>query len=100
MRRAILPATAAVAVLAAAGAAAGAATPSVDGPRNLRAEAASGDTQAMLAVVSEWVGCLRAKGYDPGDAEVRGTNVVITDWNPGWNTPAWHAEHECAFPDR
>jgi hypothetical protein len=99
MRRAILPATAAVAVLATAGAVAGAAATSVE-PRNLRAEAASGDTRAMLAVVSEWVSCLRAKGYDPGDAEVRGTNVVITDWNPGWNTPAMRAEHECAFPDR
>lgn len=72
-----------------------------DQPRNPAAEAATGDTDAMLAVVQEIVDCLRDKGYDPGDPRVvRGTNVVMTGWNPAWDSAAARAEQECALPVR
>jgi hypothetical protein len=69
------------------------------GPRNLAAEAASGDIEAMRAVVQDIVDCVREKGYHPGDPEVHGGAVVIGDWNPDWGSPAHDATHECAFPD-
>ena len=69
------------------------------GPRNPAAEAASGDTEAMRAVVQDIVNCLRAKGFHPGDPQVQGSNVVIADWNPAWDSPAGRADRECAFPD-
>ena len=72
-----------------------------DGPRNPAAEAATGDPEAMLAVVQDVVYCLRAKGFHPGDARVEGgTNVVIADWDPVWHSAAGRAERECAFPVR
>lgn len=72
-----------------------------DGPRNSAGEAATGDTEAMLAVVQDIVDCLREKGFDPGDPRVEGgTNVVITGWNPAWDSPAARADRECAFPVR
>jgi hypothetical protein len=67
------------------------------GPRNPAGEAATGDTEAMVAVVQAIVDCLRAKGFDPGDPEVRGENVVITDWNPAWDSPAGRADRACFF---
>jgi hypothetical protein len=88
---------------AAAGAdSAGFETPRVgDGaPRNLEAEAATGDIDAMRAVVQDIVDCLRAKGFHPGDPEVRGSSVLIADWNPGWDSTAGRATEECAFPSR
>jgi hypothetical protein len=69
-----------------------------DGPRNPAGEAATGDTQAMLAVVQDVVDCLRAKGFHPGAPQVRGENVVISDWDPTWDSPAGRADEECAFP--
>jgi hypothetical protein len=69
-----------------------------DGPRNLRAEAATGDTEAMRSVVQEIVTCLRAQGFHPGDAEIRGPNVVIAGWNPDMDSVAGRADQECAFP--
>jgi hypothetical protein len=71
-----------------------------DGPRNPAGEAATGDTQAMLAVVQAIVDCLRSKGFDPGDPEVRGQNVVIADWYPDWDSSAWRADRECFVPPR
>jgi len=71
-----------------------------DGPRNPAAEAATGDTEEMLAVVQEVVDCLRSKGFDPGDPEVQGENVVIANWDPVWDSPAGRADRECAFPVR
>jgi hypothetical protein len=71
-----------------------------DGPRNLEAEAATGDIDAMRAVVQDIVDCLRANGFHPGDPEVRGESVLIGDWNPGWDSAAAHATRECAFPTR
>jgi hypothetical protein len=70
------------------------------GPRNPAGEAATGDTEAMLAVVQEVVDCLRSKGLDPGDPEVQGKNVVIADWNPVWDSPDGRADRECFFPVR
>jgi hypothetical protein len=67
-------------------------------PRNRAAEAATGDIGAMRAVVQDIVDCLRAKGYHPGDPEVRGDSVLIGDWNPGWDSAAGRATHECTFP--
>jgi len=54
----------------------------------------------MLAVVQEVVDCLRSKGFDPGDPEVQGENVVIANWDPVWDSPAGRADRECAFPVR
>jgi hypothetical protein len=71
-----------------------------DGPRNPVGEAATGDTDAMLAVVQAIVDCLRSKGFDPGDPEVRGKNVVIADWYPDWDSPAGRADRQCFFPPR
>jgi hypothetical protein len=71
-----------------------------DGPRNAAAEAATGDATAMLAVVQDAVRCLRAKGFEPGDPHVRGENVVITDWDPSWDSAAGRATEECSFPAR
>ena len=68
-------------------------------PRNRAAEAATGDIDAMRAVVQDIVDCLRAKGYHPGDPEVvHGDSVLIGDWSPGWDSAAGRATHECAFP--
>ena len=66
-------------------------------PRNLAAEAATGDVDAMRAVVQDIVDCLREKGLNPGDAEVRGASVAIGDWNPAWGSAADRATHDCAF---
>jgi hypothetical protein len=71
-----------------------------DGPRSPAGEAATGDTQAMLAVVEDVVDCLRAKGFHPGDPQVQGANVVIADWDPAWDSPAGRADEECSFPVR
>jgi hypothetical protein len=71
-----------------------------DGPRNPAAVAASGDTRAMLVVVQDIVDCLRAQGWHPGDARVDGPNVVISDWNPTWDSAADRATRECAFPEQ
>jgi len=68
------------------------------GPRNLDAEAATGDIDAMRAVVQDIVDCLRAKGFHPGDPEVHGDSVLIADWIHGWDSAAGRATHECAFP--
>ena len=76
------------------------AAPWDDGPRNPAAEAATGDTQAMLAVVQDVVDCLRAKGFHPGDPLVQGHNVVIADWDPAPGSAAWRADEACAFPVR
>jgi hypothetical protein len=70
------------------------------GPRNPAAEAATGDPPAMLAVVQATVDCLRARGFHPGDPQIEGPNVVIADWNPGWDSPAGRATEECSFPVR
>ena len=68
-------------------------------PRNRAAEAATGDIDAMRVVVQGIVDCLRAKGYQPGDPEVvHGDSVLIGDWNPGWDSAAGRATHECSFP--
>lgn len=67
------------------------------GPRNPAGEAATGDTEAMVAVVQAVVDCLRSKGFDPGDPEVQGENVVIADWNPGWDSAAGRADRACFF---
>ena len=48
-------------------------------PRNREAEAATGHIDAMRAVVQDIVDCLRAKGFHPGDPEVRGRSVLIAD---------------------
>jgi hypothetical protein len=69
-------------------------------PRNPAAEAATGDTDAMLAVVQDMVDCLREKGFDPGDPRVVGKNVVIADWYPAWDSPAGRTDRECGFPVR
>ena len=70
-----------------------------DEPRNRAAEAATGDIDAMRAVVQDIVDCLRAKGYEPGDpVVVHGDSVLIGDWNPGWDSAAGRATHECTFP--
>jgi hypothetical protein len=71
-----------------------------DGPRSPAGEAATGDTEAMLAVVQDGVDCLRSRGFHPGDPVVQGKNVVITDWDPVWDSPAARAERECFFPVR
>jgi hypothetical protein len=71
-----------------------------DGPRNAAAEAATGDTDAMLAIVQDIVDCLRAEGLRPGDARVDGHNVVIADWNPALDSAAGRATRECSFPAR
>jgi hypothetical protein len=72
-----------------------------EGPRNAGAEAATGDTEAMLAVVQDVVDCLRSRGFQPGEARVEGgTNVVIADWDPVWDSPAGAADWACAFPGR
>jgi hypothetical protein len=71
-----------------------------NGPRNPAAEAATGDTDAMLAVEQDVVRCLRSKGFDPGDPYVQGENVVIADWNPVWDSAGGRADRECAFPVR
>jgi hypothetical protein len=70
------------------------------GPRNLEAEAASGDIGRMLAVVQQAVDCLRADGYRPGDPRVQGQSVVIAGWNPSLDSPAGRATDACSFPDR
>jgi hypothetical protein len=72
-----------------------------DGSRNAAAEAATGDTEAMLAVAQDIVDCLRSRGFQPGEARVEGgTNVVIADWDPVWDSPAGAADRACAFPVR
>ena len=71
-----------------------------DAPRNVEGEAATGDTQAMLAVVQDVVDCLTAKGFHPGDPQAQGGNVVIADWDPDWDSAAGHATEECSFPAR
>jgi hypothetical protein len=71
-----------------------------EGPRNLKAEAASGAIEQMVAVVQETVDCLRAKGYSPGDPVVRGQSVVINAWNPSFESAAGQATEACSFPDR
>jgi hypothetical protein len=91
---------AAAVVLAVALGAGAAAQVTDDGPRNPAAEAATGDTQAMLAVVQDVVDCLRVKGFHPGDPQVQGENVVIAEWDPAWESPAGRADRECAFPMR
>jgi hypothetical protein len=68
------------------------------GPRNREAEAATGDIDAMAAVVQDIVDCLRAKGFRPGDPEVHGDSVLIGDWNPGWDSVGGRATQECTFP--
>lgn len=68
------------------------------GPRNPAAEAATGDTNAMLAVVQDALDCLREKGFHPGDPRVNGENVVTPDWNPAPDSPAGRATSECFFP--
>jgi hypothetical protein len=80
--------------------AAATAGPGAGGPRNHAAEAATGDLDAMRAVVQDIVDCLRAKGFHPGDPEVRGDSVLIADWNPGWESVAGRATEDCAFPTR
>lgn len=70
-----------------------------DGPRNPAGEAATGDTDAMVAVVRAVVDCLRSKGFEPGDPEVRGKNVVIAHWNPAWDSPGGRADRECFFAE-
>jgi hypothetical protein len=71
------------------------------GPRNRAAEAATGDIDAMRAVVQDIVDCLRAQGFHPGDPQVvHGDSVLIADWNPGWDSVADRATRECAFPTR
>jgi hypothetical protein len=71
-----------------------------EGPRSPVGEAATGDREAMLAVVQDVVDCLRARGFDPGDPEVQGKNVVIADWDPVWDSPGGRADRECSFPVR
>jgi hypothetical protein len=73
---------------------------SYDGPRNPAAEAATGDTDAMLAVIQQGLDCLRLKGFHPGDPQVSGHNVVTPDWNPAPDSPAGRVTHECFFPVR
>jgi hypothetical protein len=68
-------------------------------PRNLEAEAASGDIGRMLAVVQDAVDCLRANGYRPGDPQVQGQSVVIAGWNPPLDSAAGRATEDCSFPD-
>ena len=89
-------------LIAVAVAAAGAETPLAadGGPRNREAEAATGDIDAMRAVVQDIVDCLRAKGFHPGDPEVHGRSVLIADWSPGWDSVAGRATEECSFPTR
>jgi hypothetical protein len=74
--------------------------PTRDAARNLDAEAATGDIDAMRAVVQDIVDCLRAKGFHPGDPEAHGDSVLIGDWIHGWDSAAGRATHECAFPTR
>jgi hypothetical protein len=69
-----------------------------DGPRNPAAEAATGDTDAMVAVVQQGLDCLREKGFHPGDPQVSGHNVVTPDWNPAPDSPAGRVTRECFFP--
>jgi hypothetical protein len=69
-------------------------------PRNLEAEAATGDIGRMLAVVQDAVDCLRANGYRPGDPQVQGQSVVIAGWNPPLDSAAGRATEDCSFPDR
>ena len=88
----------ALAVMLGVAAVAVAGDPRDDGPRNPAAEAATGDTRAMLAVVQDTVDCLRAMGFQPGDARVEAQNVIIADWNPAPGSAAWRADEECAFP--
>jgi hypothetical protein len=71
-----------------------------DGPRSPMGEAATGDRAAMLAVVQDVVDCLRSKGFDPGDPEVQGKNVVIVDWDPVWDSAGGRADRKCFFPVR
>jgi len=71
-----------------------------EGPRNPEAEAATGDIDAMRAVVQEIVDCLRAKGFHTGDPEVSGDSVLIGGWNPEWDSAAGRATEECSFPTR
>lgn len=71
-----------------------------DGPRSPIGEAATGDRAAMLAVVQDVVDCLRSRGFDPGDPEAQGENVVIADWDPAWDSPGGRADRECSFPER
>src|SRR3954447_11628619 len=80
--------------------AAAAAAVAHDGPRNLKGEAASGVIEQMVAVVQQTVDCLRAKGYSPGDPVVRGESVVISAWNPSFESAAGKATEACSFPDR
>jgi hypothetical protein len=97
----ILVAVAAIAVAVAFGAGvtrAASAKVADDGPRNVAGESATGDTEAMRDIVQDVVDCLRAKGFHPGDPEVRGSNVVIAGWNPDLDSAAGRADHECAFP--
>jgi hypothetical protein len=85
----------------AASAAPASASPVADGgPRNLEAEAASGDVGRMIAVVRETVDCLRTNGYRPGDPQVEGQSVVIAGWNPPLDSPTGRATEACSFPDR
>jgi hypothetical protein len=78
----------------------GTGAPVDDGPRSPAGEAATGDREAMVAVVQDVVDCLRSKGFAPGDPEVQGKNVVIADWDPVWDSPGGRADRECAFPLR
>jgi hypothetical protein len=108
VRSRLAPLVLAVAAIASAAAVAAARDPGSqpppavadDGPRNPAAEAATGDPDAMRAVVQGVVDCLRAKGWHPGDPQVQGANVVIADWEPAWGSAAWRADEECAFSAR
>ena len=71
-----------------------------DGPRNPEAQAATGDTNAMLAVVQDALDCLRENGFHPGDPRVNGQNVVTPDWNPAPDSLAGRATSDCFFPVR
>jgi hypothetical protein len=71
-----------------------------DRPRNPEAEAATGDPNAMFAVVQDALDCLGEKGFHPGDPRVNGGNVVTPDWNPAPDSPAGRATRECFFPVR
>jgi hypothetical protein len=90
----------AVALIAAVGTAAGARDPGSSSSHTAQAagEVATGDTRAMFAVVQRVVDCLRGKGLHPGDPRVHGDNVVIADWDPGWDSAAGRATEECSFP--
>ena len=60
-----------------------------DGPRNLAAERATGDTAAMLAVVQATVDCLRARGLHGGAART----VEQSELN---SRAIYHAGHDAA----